>query len=119
MPSKTKPAISFRELREELLKLSEELPFLRWEDAAFAVSQLAHRINTEAITYGPAKSLPGADDAHKMPHREYWRYEFAGRAMQGVLSNDALLQRLEDSGAERFCITWAERVLEALQENVE
>ena len=39
----------------------------------------------------------------------------AGLAMQGVLSNDALLTRLDCVDAAAFCVRWADQVLKALE----
>jgi hypothetical protein len=48
-----------------------------------------------------------------MTLREY----YAGLAMQGVLSNDALLKRVDDGegGAQRFCVAWVDALIADLE----
>ena len=114
MSSKVKSAISFRELKDELLHIVAGMDNDdEGEEYIQDIERLIHRIDTEAITYGSGKSTPGADDAHKMPWKQYWRYEFA-KAVLTVCAQD----QGTDSAA-RDAMSYADAMLEALQEGAE
>ena len=111
MSSKVKSAISFRELKEKLFLIAARAIDTPRDMLAEELVELANRIDTEAITYGPGKATPGADDAHKMPWKQYWRYEFA-KAVLPVCAQD----QGTDSAA-RDAMSYADAMLEALQED--